>query len=60
MKKDIKEEAIAWAFLLPALIVLTAFGLFPIVYAFYVSLHRWHIKKAEEALGTDEIPPDSD
>jgi len=46
MKKDIKEEAIAWAFLLPALVVLTAFGLFPIVYAFYVSLHRWHIKKA--------------
>ena len=46
MKKDLKEEVVAWGFLLPALVVLAAFGLFPIVYAFYVSLHRWHIRKA--------------
>ena len=45
MKSDIKEQATAWGFLAPALIVLAAFGLFPIGYAFYVSLHRWRIKR---------------
>ena len=31
----------------PALIVLGVFGIFPIFYAFFVSLHRWRIKKDE-------------
>jgi multiple sugar transport system permease protein len=35
----------AWALLSPALLVLGVFGIFPIGYAFYVSLHRWRIKK---------------
>ncbi len=29
----------------PALVVLGVFGIFPIGYAFFVSLHRWRIKK---------------
>ena len=29
----------------PALLVLGVFGIFPIGYAFFVSLHRWRIKK---------------
>ena len=47
-----KEQLIAWAFLTPALAVLLAFGIFPIGYAFYVSLHKWRIKK-EELIGFD-------
>jgi multiple sugar transport system permease protein len=35
----------AWALMSPALLVLGLFGIFPIGYAFYVSLHRWRIKK---------------
>ncbi len=39
-----REQLIAWGFLSPALVILIAFGLFPIGYAFYVSLHKWQIK----------------
>ena len=35
----------AWALLSPARLVLGVFGIFPIGYAFFVSLHRWRIKK---------------
>ena len=47
-----KEKWIAWGFLSPALVVLVGFGLFPIGYAFYVSLHKWRIKK-EAVVGFD-------
>ena len=47
-----KEQLIAWGFLAPALVVLVAFGLFPIGYAFFVSLHKWRIKK-EAVIGFD-------
>ena len=40
-----REILIAWGFLSPALVILIAFGLFPICYAFYVSLHKWQIKQ---------------
>ncbi|MEE2658521.1 MAG: sugar ABC transporter permease [Candidatus Latescibacterota bacterium] len=39
-----REAAIAWALMAPALIVLGVFGIFPIGYAFVVSLHQWRIK----------------
>jgi len=45
MDTQTKENLMAWLLLSPALIVLTAFGLFPILYAFFVSLHNWRIKK---------------
>ena len=45
MKTRTKDHIIAWGFLTPALAVLVAFGLFPIGYAFFVSLHSWRIKK---------------
>jgi multiple sugar transport system permease protein len=35
----------AWALLSPALLVLGVFGIFPIGYAVFVSLHRWRIRK---------------
>ena len=47
-----REQQLAWGLLAPALVVLGAFGLFPIGYALYVSLHRWRIKK-EAVIGLD-------
>lgn len=45
MNTRTKDQMIAWGFLSPALAILIAFGLFPIGYAFFVSLHNWRIKK---------------
>lgn len=45
MNSGFREQALAWGFLAPALTGLVAFGLFPIVYAFYVSLHQWRIRQ---------------
>ena len=42
-----KEARIAWALLAPALVVLGVFGVFPIGYAAFVSMHRWRIKKGD-------------
>lgn len=39
------ERTLAWALLAPALLILGAFGLFPISYALYVSLHKWRLKQ---------------
>lgn len=46
-KNELRERITAWVLLSPAVIVLMAFGLFPIGYAFYVSLHQWRIRKGE-------------
>jgi len=47
MDNRTKDTLIAWSFLAPALAVLAGFGIFPIGYAFYVSLHQWRIRKGE-------------
>ena len=52
MSSRIREQQLAWGLLAPALVVLGAFGLFPIGYALYVSLHKWRIKK-EAVVGFD-------
>ena len=52
MSTRIREQQLAWGLLAPALVVLGAFGLFPIGYALYVSLHKWRIKK-EAVVGFD-------
>ena len=41
------ESRLAWALLAPALTVLGVFGVFPIGYALFVSLHRWRLKKGD-------------
>lgn len=41
------ESATAWLLLAPALLVLAVFGIFPIFYAFYVSLHAWRIRRGD-------------
>lgn len=52
MSTRIREQRTAWGLLAPALVLLGAFGLFPIGYALYVSLHKWRIRK-EAAVGFD-------
>ncbi len=42
-----RENATAWLLMAPALLVLAVFGIFPIFYAFYVSLHAWRIRQGE-------------
>ncbi len=37
----LRENLIAYAFLSPAMILLFLFGIFPVGFAFFVSLHRW-------------------
>jgi multiple sugar transport system permease protein len=38
-----KENLTAYGFILPAFLIIGIFGLFPIAFAVYVSLHRWRI-----------------
>lgn len=52
MSTRIREQRTAWGLLAPALVLLGAFGLFPIGYALYVSLHKWRIRK-EAVVGFD-------
>jgi len=39
----LREALTAYIFLLPAFLIVGAFGLFPIGFAVYVSMHRWRI-----------------
>ncbi len=41
--RRLRESLIAYIFVLPAFLIIGLFGLFPIAFAFYVSLHRWRI-----------------
>jgi len=45
MRQSTSESLTAWLFLAPALCVLGVFGLFPIGYALFVSLHDWRIRR---------------
>jgi len=46
-KRAIREAITGYLFITPATVLLTVFGLFPLFYAFYISLHRWRIKKGD-------------
>ena len=43
----LKESLLAYALLSPALLLLGFFGIFPVGYALYVSLHKWLITPGE-------------
>lgn len=46
-----KETLTAYLFLLPAILIIFVYGLWPVVHALYVSLHKWVIKpKGSECL----------
>ncbi|MEO8608229.1 MAG: ABC transporter permease subunit [Chloroflexota bacterium] len=40
-KRLIQENLTAYAFLFPAGLIIFTFGLFPVMFAFFVSLHQW-------------------
>ncbi len=42
---DIKENITGYLFVFPAVLLIGLFGLFPIGYAFYMSLHKWQVRK---------------
>lgn len=44
-KRRRNETLAAYSFLAPALTILVVFGIFPVAYALYVSLHRWRFRK---------------
>lgn len=50
--RHFKEALTAYLFIAPAFLIIGVFGLFPIVFAFYVSLHRWRINPGKY-LGMD-------
>jgi multiple sugar transport system permease protein len=51
---DLKEHLTGYLFILPAVLIITLFGIFPIGYAFYMSLHQWRLGKKEQTfLGPD-------
>ena len=60
---DIKEHITGYLFISPAIVIIAMFGLFPIGYAFYMSMHRWRVKQGDfigfenyiKALGDDFI-----
>ncbi len=42
---DVKEQIAGYLFILPAFVIITLFGLFPIGYAVYMSTFRWRVRK---------------
>jgi len=45
--RKIKEVITAYAFIAPATILIFIFGIFPVGFALYVSLHKWRIKRSD-------------
>ena len=45
MKLAVERRRAAWVLIAPALAVLLAFNLFPIVYALYISVHYWMLAR---------------
>ena len=45
VRRGPREYVTAYLFILPSVFLIAIFGLFPIGYAFYMSLYRWRIRK---------------
>lgn len=43
----VADNITGWLFISPAVVLIFIFGLFPIGYAFYMSLHNWRIRQGE-------------
>ncbi len=44
-RRTLREWLTAYAFLTPALVLIGVFGIWPVLFAVYVSLHRWRIRR---------------
>jgi multiple sugar transport system permease protein len=42
---DVKEQLTGYAFIFPAVFIISIFGIFPIGYAFYMSLYNWRVRQ---------------
>jgi multiple sugar transport system permease protein len=42
--RKLRDALVAYLFLLPAFFIILVFGLWPVVYSIYVSIHKWNIK----------------
>lgn len=45
--RKLREYLTAYAFIAPASILIFIFGIFPVAFALYVSLHKWRIKRTD-------------
>ncbi|MDZ7843449.1 MAG: sugar ABC transporter permease [Anaerolineales bacterium] len=45
--RQLREYLTAYLMIAPATVLIFAFGIFPVGFALYVSLHKWRIKKGE-------------
>lgn len=45
--RKLRETLTAYAFIAPATLLIFIFGLFPVAFALYVSLHKWRIKRTD-------------
>ncbi len=43
--RRVREATLAYLYIIPALVVVIVFGLYPVFKAFYISLHEWSIVK---------------
>ena len=41
---DLREQLTGYLFIFPAVFLVGVFGIFPIAYAFYMSLRRWRVR----------------
>ena len=45
--RKLREYLTAYTFIAPASILIFVFGIFPVGFALYVSLHKWRIKRGD-------------
>ncbi|MGC9333032.1 MAG: carbohydrate ABC transporter permease [Anaerolineae bacterium] len=65
-----RETLTAYLFLLPAILIIFVFGIWPVAHALYVSLHKWNVKPkgsqcipywlSSVGLGSEESPERTD
>lgn len=44
-RRTLREWVMAYLFLLPALVLIGTFGLWPVLFALYVSMHTWRVRR---------------
>ena len=45
--RNLREYLTAYSMITPAMVLIFTFGIFPVLFAVYVSLHKWKIKKGD-------------
>ena len=45
--RAVREALLAYLMLTPSLVLIGVFGLWPVLFAVYVSLHKWRIRRGD-------------